>query len=77
MTNGIETIIKKFDSFDYYLSGKIARDIEENRKGQFVINFKNENGEPLDRVHVKIRQKKHEFKFGCSSFYLDQYTIFR
>lgn len=73
MPNGLEAIIKKFDSFDYYLSGKIARDIEENRKGQFVINFKDEKGEPLSDVRVKIRQKKHEFKFGCSSFYLDQY----
>ena len=73
MTNGIETIIKKFDSFDYYLSGKIARDIEENRKGRFVINFKDEKGEPISGVHVKVRQKKHEFKFGCSTFYLDQH----
>jgi len=73
MSNGLENIIRKFDSYDYYLSGKIARDIEENRKGQFVLRFKNKNGEQLDGVHVKIRQKKHEFKFGCSAFYLDQY----
>ena len=73
MSNGLEKIIKNFDNFDYYLKGKIERDIEENRKGQFVINFKDENGEPVSDVRVKIRQKKHEFKFGCSSFYLDQY----
>lgn len=73
MSNGLENIIRKFDNYDYYLSGKIARDIEENRKGQFVLRFKNKNGEQLDGVHVKIRQKKHEFKFGCSAFYLDQY----
>ena len=73
MSNGLENIIRKFDSYDYYLSGKIARNIEENRKGQFVLRFKNKNGEQLDGVHVKIRQKKHEFKFGCSAFYLDQY----
>ena len=73
MANGIENIIKKFDSYDYYLSGKIARDIEENRKGQFVLSFKNEKGEPISGVHVKVKQKKHEFKFGCSTFYLDQY----
>lgn len=73
MTNGIEKIIKNFDSYDYYVNGKIARDIEENRKGQFVLTFKNENGEPLSDVRVKVKQKKHEFKFGCSAFYLDQY----
>jgi len=73
MTNGIEKIIQKFDSFDYYLNSKITRDIEENRKGQFVLRFKNTNGELLSNVHVKIRQKRHAFKFGCSLFYLDQY----
>ena len=73
MKNGIEQIIKKFDSFAYYLDGKIARDIEEHRKGQFVIAFKNKNGEALSNVHVKIKQKKHEFKFGCNLFYLDQF----
>ena len=73
MVNGLENIIKKFDSYDYYLNGKISRDIEENRKGQFVLYFKDANGEPLSDVHVKVRQKKHDFKFGCSAFYLDQY----
>ena len=73
MPNGLENIIKKFDSYDYYLKGKIARDIEENRKGQFVLSFKNENGEELSNVHVKVRQKKHAFKFGCGAFYLDQF----
>lgn len=73
MENGLEKIIKDFDSYDYYLNGKIARDIEENRKGQFVLCFKNTSGEPLLDLHVKVRQKKHEFKFGCSLFYLDQF----
>lgn len=73
MKNGIEQIIKKFDSFDYYLDRKISRDIEEHRKGQFAILFKNKNGEVLSNVRVKIKQKKHEFKFGCSLFYLDQF----
>ena len=73
MPNGLENIIKKFDSYDYYLNGKIARDIEENRKGQFVLSFKNESGEELSGVHVKVRQKRHAFKFGCGAFYLDQF----
>jgi len=73
MPHGIEAIIKNFDRYDYYLNGKIARDIEENRKGQFVLNFKDESGAPLEGVHVKIKQKTHEFRFGCSTFYLDQH----
>ncbi|MBR2353706.1 MAG: endo-1,4-beta-xylanase [Clostridia bacterium] len=73
MTNRIETIINNFDRFDSYLSGKIARDIEENRKGQFVINFKSTDGEALSDVHVRVKQKKHAFRFGCNTFYLDQF----
>lgn len=73
MKNGIEKIIQQFDSFDYYLNRKIERDIEEHRKGQFVLRLKNGDGELLSDVHVKVKQKKHEFKFGCSLFYLDQY----
>ena len=73
MTNGLENVIKSFDSYGYYVNGKIARDIEENRKGQFVLSFQNKNGEELSDVHVKVKQKKHAFKFGCGAFYLDQF----
>ena len=73
MSNGFEKLIQKFDRYDDYLSPKIARDIEENRKGQFVLTFKNKNGEELSDVHVKVKQKKHAFQFGCGAFYLDQF----
>jgi len=73
MTNGLESIIKTFDSYDYYLHGKVARDIEENRKGQFVLRFCDKDGQPLPDVHVRAEQKKHEFRFGCGTFYLDHY----
>lgn len=73
MKNGMEAVIKNFDRYDDYVSRKIERDIEENRKGQFVLRFQNENGELLSGVHVKVKQKKHAFRFGCSTFYLDQY----
>ena len=69
----IEKIINNFDRFDSYLNGKIAWDIEEHRKGQFVINFKDTNGESLSDVHVRVKQKKHACRFGCSAFYLDQF----
>lgn len=67
----LENAIKRFDSFDYYLNGKLNRDIEENRKGAFVLNFLNSNGEPLEDAKVKIKQVSNEFKFGCNIFMLD------
>ncbi|MDP4132702.1 MAG: endo-1,4-beta-xylanase [Bacillota bacterium] len=65
--------VKQFDSYDYYIDKKIKNDIEEYRKGQFAISFTDENGNPLKDVKVKIRQTSHEFKFGCTTFYLDQF----
>ena len=65
MPNGLENIIKKFDSYDYYLNGKIARDIEENRKGQFVLSFKNESGEELsagDKAACRVDRKEDKNK---------------
>lgn len=69
----MEKIIKTFDNFDYYLKNKIERDIEEYRKGRFVLCFKKENGEFVKNANIKIRQKSHSFKFGCSLFHLEQF----
>lgn len=69
----LEYFIKQFDSFGDYLDKKIERDIEENRKGAFVLNFKDKEGNPLKNVSVKVRQVSHEFKFGCTLFNLEQF----
>ncbi len=71
--NKLENVIKKFDSYDYYVKDKIARDTEENRKGQFAIAFTDEDGNLLDNVTYRIRQKSHEFNFGGTTFYLGGY----
>ena len=69
----LEKFKETFDSFDYYLDEKINRDIEENRKGQFVLNFINAEGKPVKDLKVRVRQTSHEFKFGCSLFHLEQF----
>ncbi|MDY3928524.1 MAG: endo-1,4-beta-xylanase [Clostridia bacterium] len=70
----MERVINKFDSFKYFLDKKIDRDIEENRKGQFVLNFKDLEGNPIENLKVKVRQVSHEFKFGCNLFQLEQFS---
>lgn len=70
----LEKLINDFDKFSYYLDGKLERDIEENRKGQFVIELKNGEGEELKDAVVKVKQISHEFKFGGTLFYLDQFS---
>lgn len=65
--------IQKFDEFREYLDKKIERDIEEYRKGQFVLRIVDENGKPVPNADVKVRQTSHDFKFGCNIFHLDQF----
>lgn len=75
--NTIEKLIRQFDSYGYYLDRKLDADIEENRKGQFALCFTDENGDPAEGVRVKVRQISHEFKFGCTAFYLNQFGDYR
>ena len=71
--NKLKPMVENFDRFLEYLEPKMERDIEEHRKGQFVVKFRDAEGNPLENVSVKVRQKKHEFKFGCSIFHLGQF----
>jgi GH35 family endo-1,4-beta-xylanase len=70
--NGLQKIIDQFDRFAYHVDPKIERDIEENRKGQFRFLFQNEKGEPLDNVKIKLKQTRHAFHFGATTFFLNQ-----
>ncbi len=63
------------DLFRFYAAETDARvkaGIEANRKGTLKILFKDENGKPCETTHVKIRQKKHDFKYGANLFMLDE-----
>ncbi len=71
MENKLEAVIRKFDSYDYYVKDKIARDIEQNRKGQFVLKFTDKDGNALDGVRVAVKLKDHEFRFGGTTFNLN------
>ncbi|MBQ8862107.1 MAG: endo-1,4-beta-xylanase [Clostridia bacterium] len=73
MSNQFENVIKEFDKYSYYTEGKIARGIEENRKGQFALVFKDKNGKKLSDVRVRVKQVGHEFNFGCNLFYINHY----
>ena len=63
------------DLFRLYAAETDARvraGIEANRKGTLKILFKDGNGKPCETTHVKIRQKKHDFKYGANLFMLDE-----
>lgn len=69
----MEKLIENFDKFSYYLNDKLERDIEENRKSRFVIRIRNKDGSVPTDATVTVKQFTHEFKFGSSLFYLDQF----
>ncbi|HCB96430.1 MAG TPA: hypothetical protein DEP65_13165 [Ruminococcus sp.] len=66
-----EKMVERFDKYSFYTEGRIERDIENNRKGPFVIEITDSNGNPVKNATVKVKQISHEFKFGCSIFLLD------
>ena len=51
----------------------IDRGIEEHRKGLFCIRVIDKDGKPVSGAKVKAKLSKHEFKFGCAIFLLDQF----
>lgn len=51
---------------------RIETGIEQNRKGWGKLNLVSSDGSPIKRAHIKMRQIKHEFHFGCNAFLLDQ-----
>ena len=50
---------------------RINEGIERNRKGYFKVTVTDGEGKPVEAT-VKVKQKSHEFRFGCNMFMLDE-----
>ena len=46
--------------------------IEANRKGDVALVFTDAQGRPCENVHVKVRQTRHDFKYGANLFGLSE-----
>ena len=53
-------------------SKSINENIERYRKGDAAIEVVGEDGQPLSGIALEIRQKTHEFLFGCNLFAIGQ-----
>ena len=51
----------------------IDSEIERNRKGLFAVKVIDKSGKPVVGTRVTATLQKHEFKFGCAAFLLDQF----
>ena len=47
---------------------KADRSVEQCRKSEAVVSFKDSKGQPVANAAVQIRQSGHEFLFGCIAF---------
>jgi len=51
---------------------RVKAGVEANRKGSLLLNFVDAKGKPCERVHVKLTQRTHEFRYGADLFMLDE-----
>lgn len=67
-----EDILGIFRQNEAYVKDRVNTGIETNRKGWNKLTFVDEAGNPVTDVHYTVRQKTHDFKFGCTLFLLDE-----
>jgi len=66
-------LIAQFDKLSPYTDRMIERGIETHRKGLFAVKVLDTEGKPAAGIPVKVKLARHEFKFGCSLFLLEQF----
>ena len=57
---------------DPAVNRRINEGIERNRKQDAVVEVRTADGQPAAVATVELRQKTHEFLFGCNAFVLGQ-----
>ncbi|MBE6383443.1 MAG: hypothetical protein E7049_10610 [Lentisphaerae bacterium] len=66
-------ILAQFRQFAADTDARVKAGIEENRKSQLLVTFRNSDGKVCENdVHVEVRQKSHSFKYGADLFMLDE-----
>ncbi len=65
--------LRFFDNMTPDIRRRIDGGIEQNRKGNLKLTFKDKEGKPISGVTVEAKQKNHEFRFGANIFMLDEF----
>ncbi|MBQ7565692.1 MAG: endo-1,4-beta-xylanase [Oscillospiraceae bacterium] len=71
MDEKLKLILDVFRKTKAQTDARTARDIEENRKGDLTVAV-TDGGRPVERAHIALRQRTHDFRFGCNLFMLDE-----
>ena len=72
MSDRAEKILRPFEENKTYMEDRITSGIEANRKGLAQLVFVDKDGNPVTNVHVEVRQKTHDFRFGANCFMIDE-----
>ena len=72
MSNRANEVLKPFEENRAYMEDRITSGIDANRKGFAKLRFVDAQNNPVTGVHVEIRQKSHDFRFGANLFMLDE-----
>lgn len=64
----IESLNRSYEE----VGGRIAHDIEANRKATAHLICTDRNGTPVEDVKITLKQKSHAFRFGANCFMLDE-----
>lgn len=67
-----EKVLKPFLDAEDYMKDRVASGIEANRKGHGKIKVTDAEGKPVEQVHVELKQKTHDFRFGANCFMVDE-----
>ena len=77
MESALEKAKKLMRKFEHPKAGtweRVELDIKRNRMGWCTVFLKNSSGAPVEHCEIKVRQKTHDFKFGCNAFKLGNFA---
>ena len=72
MDQRLVLFLESFRKNAHWVEERTQKGIEESRKGNFSVSFTDENGTAVSGVNVQLKQKTHDFRFGCNLFMLDE-----
>ena len=61
-------VLRYFREYASETENRVKEGIEKNRKGDATLLFRDAQGRPCERVHAKVRQLGHDFKYGANIF---------
>jgi len=63
-----DAVLRYFRARAKETDARVKAGIEANRKCDATLVFRDAQGRPCENVHVKVRQTRHEFKYGANLF---------